>query len=355
MRIINFNPKKLNNITSLSIVVVKESDFLALKKYIKHNRIIPKKIYKVLSFPNGYEELVSYYLKYKYYRHYELKINIKILYQWNRVIALFNQRRYRYLSDVLNDLENIDLLLDIDSIKRNIKKFIDKVEIPLIEYGLFLNLSYDKKKLERTDICLYDIFNIVHKLKNINFNTYQWDSFNTHIHTLITHIPNDLSDSSFREKRLFFLSIYFYHLAELYRANGNFIISYNMLHRTLDIFLYYLCEKSNTHNCGDYLSKKFDRLNSHSPYSFTTNESNIIKEKLNKNRNKLYLTHGLYSVQKQELNNMFNFIKQFIKDKDGLIWHNTLKDFRCTIKLHPLDLFMNEPSFETYFIEVSLS
>lgn len=353
MRIINFNPRKLNNITSFSIVVVKESDFPVFKKYIKHNRITPQKVYKILSFPNGYEELISYYLKYKYYRHYELKINLKILYQWNRVLALFNQRRYKYLNDILNDIENIDLLLDIDSIKRNIKKFIDKVEIPLIEYGMFLNLAYDRKKLERTDTCLYDTFNIVHKLKNIDFDTYKWNSFNIYIHKLITHIPNDSSDISFREKRLFFLSIYFYHLAELYRANGNFIISYNMLHRTMDIFLYCLCEKSSTHYCGDYLSTKFDNLNS--TYSFTTDQRNMVKERLNKSRNKLYLTHGLYSIQKQELDNMFNFIKQFVEDTDGLRWHNTLKDFRCTIKLSPLDLFVNEPSFETYFTEVSLS
>ncbi len=353
MRIINFNPREPNNITSLSIVIVKESDFLIFKKYIKHSRIAPQKVYKVLSFPNGYEELISYYLKYKYYKQYELKVNLKILYQWNRVLALFNQRRYRYLSDVLNDIENIDLLLDINSIKRNIKKFIDKVEIPLIEYGMFLNLAYNNKKLGRTDICLYDIFNIVDKLKNINFNTYKWNNFNIYVDNLITHIPNNLSDSSFKKKRLFFLSIYFYHLAELYRTNGNFIISYNMLHRTIDIFLYYLCEKSSIHNCGDYLSQKFDNL--HATYSFTTDQSNIIKEILNKSRNKLYLTHGLYSIQKQELDNMFNYIKQFIEDKDGLTWNNTLKNFRCTIKLYPLDLFMNEPSFETYFTEVSLS
>jgi len=353
MRIVNFNIRDIDEISNLSIVIVREEDFITFKKYVKRKGITPYKVYKVLSYIKGYEELIAYYLKYKYYKHYHLDKKLKVLIQWDNIVKLFNQRRYRCLSEQIDSLENIHLLLNTSNITRSIKKFIVNVELPLIEKGLFLNVGYSKKKLGNQD-CLSDSFFIVQKLRNISFSSYNWNKFNEYVNKIITNIPNNSNESDYFQKRLFFLSIYLYRLAEVYRINGNYIVSYNMLHRVIDLFLYYLCRKhTSIHDCGRHLKDKFDNLKN-ANYSFTTYQENMIINKLNKSRNKLYLTHGLYSIQKSELNEMHSFIKKFIKDKDGFAWNNKLKELQFKYKLHPLDLFMYEPSFDTYFIEVQL-
>lgn len=352
MKIVNFNINDIHEISNLSIVIVREKDFITFKKYIKRKHITPYKVYKVLSYIEGYEELIAYYLKYKYYKHYHLDKKLKVLIQWDNIIKLFNQRKYKCLLEYIDNLEDIGLLLNTNMIVRSIKKLITNVELPLIDNGLFLNIDYSKKKFGNQN-CLSDNFFIVQKLKNISFCTYNWNEFNEYVNNIITNIPNNSHETDYFQNRLFFISIYFYRLSEIYRINGSYIVSYNMLHRVMDIFLYYLCKKHmSISDCGRHLKDKFDNLKNGS-YSFTTFEEYMIIEKLNKSRNKLYVAHGLYSIQKNELYEMHSFIKKFIKDKDGSAWNNKLKELQFKHKLKPLDLFMYEPSFNTYFIEVT--
>jgi len=352
MRIVIFNPyNNYGYISNNSIVIVNARYLIMLKKYLKHHNIVPKKVYKIINVNEQYEEIIAYYLKYNYYKKYKIDFNLKILNIWSNVIIFFNQRKYDTALFYIEKLENIDLLLDMTYvIKNNLEKLILNIEKPLLEEGVFLNTTYNNKKLGNSN-CLRDNFKIINILDNISFEDDKWQEYNIYCLDFKNNIPIDTNDINFLKDRLFFISIHFYKISEYHSRNNNYVISYNMLHRTMGMFLYYLCKKINLSTSSDNLKKNFDKLKN-ANYSFSLHEENMI-EKLNKSRNKLYLTHGLYSIQKFELKEMLSFIRSFIKEKDGNKWNNIYKKIRFNVRLSPLDLFMYEPSFDTYFIDIT--
>ncbi len=349
MKIIHFNLYRRNfNISSSSIITVHKQDIKFLKKFLKKYKIMPYKVYVLFNYPKEFEGLVAYYLKHKYYKYYEIDNSLEILIIWDTFLEHFNKNHFNSIFKLLYQIKSIDLLLDLEPLKNDLYTIINAVQIPFYEEGLFLKKSFNKKKINRNDYCFEDYYSIRDKLNTLDGISNLVD-VNMYIDKIKRLLP---VHTGTLEDKYFFISIYFYNIASYHYKNKNYTVSYNMLHRTLDLYFEYLCEIENLASSHKFLWNKYEDLAANSSYTFSTSESNMIT-KLNKSRNKLYLTHGLYSIRKNELKKMLSDIRGLINSKSGLLWSNRLKELEFNFKLKPLDIFRNEPSFSTYFKDIT--
>lgn len=344
MKIIHFNIyKRRYNITSHTIVTVHNEDIKIFKKYCRNYKVIPYKVYILFNYTRGYEDLVAYYLKHKFYKHYDFENSLELLTLWTNLFNNFNKNNFSTIASLIENINSIKALLDLEPLKKDLHIVVNLFKIPFHEQGLFLNKSYEKKKQERNEHCFEDYYPLRDKINNLKSCTtiLNIDETLTKIQNLL---PNH--DASLKDK-YFFISLYFYNIAIYHYSNKNYTVSFNMLHRMIDIYFEYLCKDLGLSG-GGFLITKYEQQLKSSSISFTQNEEDIFK-KLNNSRNKLYLTHGLYSIRKIELKQMLYSLKKMIESKSGVDWKNKVKELDFSLKLKPLDLFKTEPSFNTYF------
>jgi len=333
MKILLYNIRNFNAglVTKHTIILVKEIDVTTFKQYSLKMKLQPRKVYKIFNFLEGYEELFTYYLKYHKYKHYSFVPSLKLLVDWNDFIELYNTRQYSQASSVLSQMDSVPIYFDTSYLKLNLLKFINKVKIPYFEKGVFLQ-------------------NKLH-LKVSNDN---WIKEN-----LIDSLsPYGITDQL--EKKLFSLSLYYYKMAFYYLRNNNYVVSYTLLHRSLDTFYQYKCRKAGS-SLRLATNGKLKYRSSNSMVTLSNSETclfgltanTLFIDNLNNRRNKLFLTHGPYSITKNELISKFKEVKEHILLIDNALWYNTYKTITFKHKVKPIDLFLYEPSFETYLNDIS--
>lgn len=350
-------------IGSHTIIVLSSVDIVRFKKYCKNKFYKPYKVFVVNNVNDEKLELFAYYLKYKYFKYHKFSFSSKLLLQWEKIISFYNCSKYKEALNFLNEIESIPLLLNIEPIKLNLAKFIKNVYLPFFDNGVF-----NKKNihiLANNDEWLNYDFNYFSSLRYLKFNDYKWNIFNNYISDLYS--LNSLFISDGLKNKLFLLSLYFYKMAIYFFKNDNYTLSYTLLHRSLDVFYQYKCRDNRLLilSSQGYLqynpipteqkermvvllnSEKCLNRNSISTPSFFD-----IKI-FNNRRNKLYLTHGVYNIKKQELLKVIKNVKNCIIGIDGNNWNNQLKKIKPKHKLKSLDLFLYEPSFETYLKDIS--
>lgn len=350
MKIIHFNKNIIKScISKHTILTVHNKDKLILKRYLKLNKLNPYKIYVIFNYPNGFEEIVSYYLKYKYYPHHKIYYNLELLIIWDAILNNFNRNNFISIIPFIEKLNSIDSLLDLEKLRKDLTTIINSFLIPFYEQGLFLSKNYKNKKKLNNENSFNDYFSMKDKINSLFGKTriLNIDNYLINIKALIPKHKASIED------KYFFISIYFYNIAVHHYINKNYTISFNMLHRMTDIYFDYLCKIDSLNPTKSYLWNKYEELSSaRSSFSFSTSDKDIIQQ-LNQSRNKLYLTHDLYSINKSEVKQMLVYLKELIKSKSGNDWEINLKKMIFNYKLKPLDLFKSEPSFGTYLKDIS--
>lgn len=359
MKILLYNIRNFNAglVTKHTIILVKEIDVTTFKQYSLKMKLQPRKVYKIFNFLEGYEELFTYYLKYHKYKHYSFVPSLKLLVDWNDFIELYNTRQYSQASSVLSQMDSVPIYFDTSYLKLNLLKFINKVKIPYFEKGIFLqNKLHLKVSNDNWIKEEYSYFDFISKL---TFNDPKWNHFNIHIQNLIDSLsPYGITDQL--EKKLFSLSLYYYKMAFYYLRNNNYVVSYTLLHRSLDTFYQYKCRKAGS-SLRLATNGKLKYRSSNSMVTLSNSETclfgltanTLFIDNLNNRRNKLFLTHGPYSITKNELISKFKEVKEHILLIDNALWYNTYKTITFKHKVKPIDLFLYEPSFETYLNDIS--
>lgn len=365
MRILVFDKENINfyNWDLYTIFIINNKDLITFKRLCKNKKFKPNKVYSIYNTNNCNLELFAYFLKYKYYNYYKFTPTVEPLLLWENVLKYYNKSNYNEAYFFINNMKSIPILLNIDPLKSNLLRFIKKVQLPFFNNGIFL-----KKELHSIisdDSWLNRDFNYFLSLNNLNFHDPNWNEFNTYINNLIDSTRIHIDNLS---NKLFSLSLYFYKLAVYFLKNNNYALSYTLLHRTIDLFYQYKCRTTNSSlrlSTNGYLeynplptdTRKRMVVLLNSEYCLNQNSvstpSFFNTTSFNKRRNKLYLTHGVYTVKKHEVLKTMNQLKKCIKSMDGLNWSNQLKKIRSKHKLKPLDLFLYEPSFDSYIKDVS--
>jgi len=346
MKIIHFNMyERSYDITSHTIITVHNEDKIFLKKYCRKYRIIPYKVYVLFNYPKKYESLVAYYLKHKFYKYCLIDKNLELLTVWDILIGKFNRKNFSATLNLITNINSIGRLLNLEPLKKDLFTIASLFQIPLNEEGLFLKISFENKRKITSEHSFNDYYALRDKLDSLNGQT-NILNIDEYIENIMNLFP---LHNAIIEDKYFFISLYFYMVSLYHYQNKNYTVSFNMLHRMLDIYFEYLCKVDNLSPNKNFLWNKYEILSSsQSNYTFSTDEENLIK-RLNQSRNKLYLTHGLYSIRKVELKEMFVSLRKLIISKSGVIWTNKVKELDFNFKLKPLDLFRAEPSFNTYF------
>lgn len=350
MKIIHFNPYvRSYNITSSTIVTVHNEDKKTFKKYCRNYKVIPYKVYTLFNYVRGYENLVSYYLKHKFYKYYNFDKNLELLTVWDILLEKFNKKNFSIIESLITKIKSIDTLLNLEPLKNDLYTIGNLFQIPLNEEGLFLKIGFENKKKTTNTNCFNDYYALRDKLDSLKGQT-SIININSDIDKIKNLFPQH--NANIKDK-YFFISLYFYIISLYHYQNKNYTVSFNMLHRMLDIYFEYLCKVDGLTPSKNYLWNKYEILSSsQSSYTFSTNEGKLVT-RLNQSRNKLYLTHGLYSIRKIELKQMFVDLKKLIVSKSGVSWKNKVKNLDFNLKLKPLDLFKSEPSFNTYFKDIT--
>lgn len=350
MKIIHFNVNSRSfNITSNSIITVHNNDKKVLKKYCEKNKLYPYRVYTLFNYPQGMEEIVAYYLKYKFYKYHKISFKSELLIVWDILLNNFNNNNFLVIPDLLKKFNSIDIILDLEKLKKDLKTIVFSFIVPFFEQGLFLNKTYAKKRKRSTENTFNDYYSLRDKLNSLIGKTYilNLDSYIEDIKNILPTHGDSL------ENKFHFISIYFYNIALYHYKNKNYTTSFNMLHRMLDIYFEYLCKIDSLSPSKNYLWNKYEELaSSRSSFSFSTSEENLIKE-LNQSRNKLYLTHDLYSIKKSENKKMLLNLRNLIESKTGRMWTLSLNKVIFSYKIKPLDLFKDEPSFNTFFKNIT--
>lgn len=366
MKILVFNKEDINfsDFGSHTIFVISSVDLIIFKKYCRKKHYKPYRVYSVFNVNNKYLELFAYYLKYKYYKYYQFSPSLKLILQWEKILYYYNNLNYVEALHFLHDIKTIHILLNIDYLKMNLIKFINNITLPFYESGVYL-----KKNLHLTvhhDTWLNHDFDYLTSIQSYNFHDPKWHIFNIYINNLVN--TNNLFSDNLANK-LFSLSLFFYKTALYFYKNGNYTLAYTLLHRSLDTFYQYKCRQTNT---SLRLCVSSGKLKYHPVPTNRWEQMVVLKnsetclnnnsvmtppffnlQSFNDRRNKLYLTHGIFTVKKHEVLQTIKNIKKCIDSIDGTNWFNQVRNIMSSHKLKQLDLFMYEPSFESYLKDIT--
>lgn len=375
--------KELSEFTEEDILVMDYNDYEEYKillEYIQEQTYNPYKIFHLNS--SACNDLDIYfillYIKEKFKKKETVhQLNIKKFEKTlNLLIDNFNIFDVENFSS-LKKIIDIDIqckIIEIKKVNNFLDNLLNEIFIPFCQQTPFLYKELEQQKAKHwLEYQLEHFTSINEFIKKINTMKKSFYIMNDNINLLertlknYNNLINKFNHSdTITEDKLFIISAYFYSLAKIFLKKNEFNFSLTFLHRTLDLYFQYIAKKDNilkyesgklfyaNNNKGEkvYLRATIENLTT----ARIQEKQKEVLQYINDLRNYSLITHGVYGIEKEKLQNLLDESKTLILNIEGnSLWLEYTKYFFSENIIDNSIWYLFNPSLDTFFEEVSIS
>lgn len=377
-KVIHYNELSQFTVEDILILDYKDNeDYEILLEYIKEQTHSP---YKIFHFDSNHCNdldiyLILKYLKEKFKRKevvHQLNIDRfeKIL---NLLINNFNIHDFKNFSSIkkIIDVDVKCKIIEIKKVSNFLDNLLNEIFMPFFQQTPFLYKELEQQKakhwLEYQLEHFTSINEFIKKINNMKKSSYIMNENIDSLETILNNYSNLINKfnnpNTTTENKLFIISAYFYSLAKIFFKKNEYNFSLTFLHRTLDLYFQHIAKKDNilkyetgklfytNSNKGEkiYLRATMENLTT----ARIQEEQKKILHEVNDLRNYSLITHGVYGIKKEKLQEILEESKKLILNIEGnTLWFEYTKYFFSENIINNSIWYLFTPSIETFFQEI---